>query len=136
MIAAYSQRIAWREHKSHGFLFSDRAGSFMPGVDYTMVGESVPMSRVLALLAFTAVQSNGTQLGGLSPVHRSTSPQSRSFSVNLRTNAFRCFTCGAAGNQLDLWCQVYRFTLFDAAVDLCNRAQIPVPWSQSSRARG
>lgn len=100
----------------------------MMGIDYAMVRRSVAMSRVLELLGFTPVRRGGKQLRGPCPVHRSGSPQSRSFSVNLATNAFRCFTCGACGNQLDLWRQVHGLTLYDAALDLCHRAQVPVPW--------
>jgi DNA primase len=102
----------------------------MIGIDYAMVRNSVSMSRVLELLGFTPVRRSGKQLRGPCPVHRSDSPQSRSFSVNLTANAFRCFTCGASGNQLDLWRQVHGLTLFDAALDLCHRAQVPVPWLQ------
>ena len=54
----------------------------MPGVDYALVRRSVPMARVLELLAFKPVRRNGKQLRGPCPVHRSSSPQSRSFSVN------------------------------------------------------
>jgi hypothetical protein len=105
-------------------------GAGMKGIDYVMVRNFVSMSRVLELLGFTPVRWSGKQLRGPCPVHRSRSPQSRSFSVNLATGAFRCFTCGASGNQLDLWRQVHGLTLFDAALDLCHRAQVPVPWFQ------
>ncbi len=104
----------------------------MPGVDYAAVRRAIPMSRVLDLLDFVAVRRNGNQVRGPCPVHRSSSLQSRSFSANLATNAFRCFTCGAAGNQLDLWQHVQGLMLFDAAVDLCQRAQLPVPWLEQS----
>jgi DNA primase len=100
----------------------------MAGIDYASVRKSVPMSRVLELLGFTAIRRSGKQLRGPCPVHRSSSPHSRSFSVNLATGAFQCFTCGAAGNQLDLWRQIHGLTLFEAAWDLCRRAQVPVPW--------
>jgi DNA primase len=75
----------------------------MPGIDYATVRQAIPMSQVLELLAFKPVRRNGKQLRGPCPVHHSSSPQTRSFSVNLATIAFRCFTCGATGNQLDLW---------------------------------
>jgi DNA primase len=96
----------------------------MAGIDYKMVRELVPMSRVLELIGFTAVARKGKQLRGPCPVHRSSSPLSRSFSVNLATNAFRCFTCGAAGNQLDLWRRVQGLSLFEAAIELCQHAQV------------
>jgi hypothetical protein len=60
----------------------------MPTIDYAMVRQIVPMARVLELLAFEPVARNGQQLRGPCPVHRSSSPESRSFSVNLATQAF------------------------------------------------
>jgi DNA primase len=105
----------------------------MPGIDYATVRQSVPMSQVLEFLAFEPVRRSGNQLRGPCPVHRSSSPQSRSFSANLAANAFRCFTSGASGNQLDLWRQVQGLTFLDAAVDLCQRVHLPVPWSRQSK---
>jgi len=60
-------------------------------------------------------------------VHRSTSPHGRSFSANLRKNMFRCFTCHAQGNQLDLWAAATQQELYDAAVDLCDQLSHEVP---------
>ena len=80
------------------------------------------------LIHFAPVRRGADQLRGPCPIHRSASAESRSFSVNIRKNAFRCFTCGATGNQLDLWSKVHGLTLFDAAVDLCDRLHLAVPW--------
>ncbi|MEX0641727.1 MAG: hypothetical protein WD468_03450, partial [Pirellulales bacterium] len=37
---------------------------------------------------------------------------------------FRCFTCGASGNQLDLWSAAQQLPLFEATIDLCHRLGI------------
>jgi DNA primase len=99
----------------------------MAGVDFAAVRDAVSMTTVLTLLKFAPPERNGQQLRGPCPIHRSQSTRSRSLSVNVEKNAFRCFGCGAAGNQLELWAKVHGLNLFDAALDLCERADVPVP---------
>ena len=106
----------------------------MAGVDFLAVRDSISMSSVLALLDFSPSTQEGKQLRGPCPIHISSSPTSRSFSANLAKNAFRCFTCGAAGNQLDLWAKVRGLSLFDAAIDLCGRANVAIPWLPAAPA--
>jgi DNA primase len=100
----------------------------MPRVDFAAVRLSVPLARVLELLAFAPAEGRGDQVRGPCPVHKSGSTASRSFSANLAKNAFRCIACGAAGNQIDLWAAVQGLSTFQAAVDLCERHGIAVPW--------
>jgi DNA primase len=52
----------------------------------------------------------------------------RSFSVNVAKRAFRCFSCGARGNQLDLWAAVRRLPLYEATLDLCDRLGETPAW--------
>ncbi len=40
---------------------------------------------------------------------------------------FHCLKCGRSGNALDLWAQAQRLPLYDAALDLCQRLNVPVP---------
>ena len=40
---------------------------------------------------------------------------------------FRCFKCGASGNQLDLWAKASKKPVYEAAPDLCNRLNKEVP---------
>jgi DNA primase len=100
----------------------------MPGVDYDAIRAQVSIEDVLRLLQFTPCESRGDRLRGLCPVHGSTSPKSRSFSVHLGRNIYRCFTCGSSGNQLDLWAAATKCELHEAAVTLCERMGIEVPW--------
>jgi DNA primase len=99
----------------------------MPGIDYAKLRAMIGVARVLELIEFTATESSGDQLRGPCPMHHSSSPGSRSFSVNLTKNTFRCFKCGAQGNQLDLWLAITRMPLHEAAKDLCNRLGINPP---------
>jgi DNA primase len=100
----------------------------LPGVDFQAVRAKVSISDVLGLVGFTPCQTRGDQLRGPCPIHGSTSPGSRIFSVHLARNAFRCFKCGSSGNQLDLWAAVRKTTLHAATIDLCRRLQIDIPW--------
>ncbi len=44
-----------------------------------------------------------------------------------KKNIFHCFKCGCGGNALELWAKVHQLTLYDAAIDLCQRLNIAVP---------
>jgi DNA primase len=100
----------------------------MPGVHYKAVQSRVPMARVLELLGFVACGVTGDQLRGPCPVHCSQSLRSRSFSVHLARDVCRCFKCGFAGNQIQLWAALNKMTVYEAAVDLCQQAGVEVPW--------
>ena len=99
----------------------------MTSVDYAAVRAAISIDLVLELIDFTPTERRGVQLRGPCPIHGSQSARSRSFSVNLDKNAFRCFGCGAQGNQLDLWAKVHQLSLAQAACELCTRANVPLP---------
>jgi putative transposase len=96
-------------------------------VDFAAVRAVVTMTAVLALLGFQPRTTHGAQQRGACPCHGSTAGTSRCFSVNTQTDVFHCFKCGRSGNALDLWMQAKRLTPYDAAVDLCQRLNIPLP---------
>jgi putative transposase len=98
-----------------------------PAIDFAAVRSLVSMAAVLQLLGFHASSTRGAQQRGPCPLHGSTSGTSRSFSANLDQNMFRCFKCGKGGNALDLWAQATRQTVYDAAIDLCQRLHLPLP---------
>jgi len=86
------------------------------------------MAQVLELIGFVAHQSSGDQLRGPCPVHGSSSSKSRSFSANVQRHTYQCFKCGSLGNQLDLWAAVTKTDLHTAAIDLCEKAHVDIPW--------
>ena len=100
----------------------------MPGVRFQEVRSLVSMTQVLELLGFVAQKRSGEEVRGACPVHGSTSPKSRSFSANVKKRVYRCFRCGSAGNQLDLYAAATHQSLYAAAVDLCQRVGCAVPW--------
>jgi DNA primase len=108
---------------------ASRTAQGVGGIDYRALRDQVPISSVLRLLNFKPSERRGDQLRGPCPIHGSSSPTSRSFSVNLRLNAFQCFggSCGAHGNQMDLWAAAQRLPLYEASISLAERLGIDVP---------
>jgi len=98
-----------------------------PAIDFGAVRAAVSLAAVLQLLGFLARSGHGVQQRGPCPLHGSTSGTSRCFSARLDQNMFHCFKCGRSGNALDLWAQATRQTIYEAAVDLCQRLNIPLP---------
>jgi putative transposase len=98
-----------------------------PAIDFHAVRAAVTLAAVLGLLGFQPRTTHGAQQRGPCPLHGSTAGTSRCFSVNHSDHIFHCFKCGRSGNALDLWAQATRQTPYDAAVDLCQRLNIPLP---------
>jgi hypothetical protein len=98
-----------------------------PAIDFAAVRAVVTMTAVLQLLGFQANSTHGAQQRGPCPLHGSTSGTSRCFSANLDQNLFHCFKCCRSGNALDLWALATKQTPYDAAIDLCDRFNIPLP---------
>jgi DNA primase len=91
------------------------------------VRAAITIAQVLALLGFTPRSDHAGQQRGACPLHGSTSGTSRCFSVNTNAHTFHCFKCNRSGNALDLWAAANRLSIYDAALDLCQRLNIPVP---------
>jgi DNA primase len=100
----------------------------MPGIDFAVLRREVGMQDVLNALGFVAVTRQGSQLHGPCPVHGSSSPTSRTFSVNVSSGRYYCHRCNSHGNQLELWAEVKQLSLYDAAQDLCRTLGRDIPW--------
>lgn len=100
----------------------------MPGVNFESIRAQITMQAVLQHLGFEATVQRGDQWRGPCPVHGSKNPRSRSFSVNVLSGRYHCFVCGSQGNALELWSAVRRVKLHTAAVELCQRLGVEVPW--------
>lgn len=100
----------------------------MPGIDFNRLRKEISMERVLTQLRFQPVARSGDQLHGPCPVHRSTSPRARTFSVNLRSQRYYCHKCQSHGNQLELWAAVQQQSFYAAMVDLCHTLGHGIPW--------
>ena len=90
----------------------------MPLLDFRQARAEIRLAVVLELLGWRARERRGPQVRGPCPVHRSSSPGSRSFSAHLGRDVWRCFVCGAQGNALDLWARVRGQELYPAVLAL------------------
>jgi DNA primase len=105
----------------------------MPGIDLRALRDQVRLAQVLELLGFVPTARAGAQVRGPCPVHGSRTPRSRVFAAHLERHCWYCFRCGAGGNALDLWVAVTRLPLYEAALDLCQRLPLEVPWLPAGR---
>jgi len=98
-----------------------------PAIDFTAVRAAITIAQVLTLLGFLPRSDHAGQQRGACPLHGSTHGTARCFSVNTADNTFHCFKCGRSGNALELWAAANRLSIYDAAIDLCQRLNIPLP---------
>jgi hypothetical protein len=98
-----------------------------PAIDFAAVRSAITIAQVLALLGFTPRSDHAGQQRGACPLHGSTQGSARCFSVNTNAHTFHCFKCNCSGNALDLWAAANRLSIYDAAIDLCQRLHIPLP---------
>ena len=101
-------------------------------IDFRRLKDEVPIAAVLQLYAWkpNAVRQGGTELRGPCPIHGSKSETSTIFSVSPQKNAFKCFSCDAGGNQIDLaghYFGIPREESVRVAVALCRELGIDVP---------
>ncbi len=122
------KQLRQRDHEQHE---CHPTVTVRPAIDFAAVRAAISMAVVLQLLGFPAHTTRGAQQRGPCPLHGSTSGTSRCFSVNHSDHIFHCFKCGRSGNALDLWAQAQRLTPYDAALDLCQRLNIPLPLLRS-----
>jgi DNA primase len=101
-------------------------------IDYRALRRQIPMERVLDLIGYHPTSRRDNQLRGACPFHVPEQPIPRCFSVELKRGIFRCFDCGAHGNQLDLWARLRRLPLHKAALDLCKHAGVRIPLIDSN----
>jgi transposase-like protein len=101
--------------------------SSRPAIDFAAVRAAITITQVLMLLGFTPRSDQAGQQRGTCPLHGSTQGAARCFSVNTNAHTFHCFKCNRSGNALDLWAHANRLGIYDAAIDLCQRLNIPLP---------
>ena len=100
----------------------------MPGIDFQRLRREITIEQVLRQLGFQPCSRSRNQLRGPCPVHRSTYPRSRTFSVNVVGGCYYCHKCHSKGNALELWAAVHRLPIYEAAIDLCQALGHDIPW--------
>jgi len=107
----------------------------MPGIDYSELKRRIGMPVVLDALQWKPSVRRGSELRGPCPIHGTNSSRSRTFVVDVSGNRFHCFGCEAGGNQLDLFMEVTKLDVYRAAIELCRRVGVPVPFSGNPEQR-
>ena len=98
-----------------------------PAIDFGVLRTLITISAVLQLLRFSSRNCHAVRQHGPCPFHGSNFGTSRCFSANLQRHTFHCFKCARTGNALDLWAHATGQTIYDAAIDLCQRLHLRVP---------
>jgi hypothetical protein len=96
------------------------------GIDFRAVKLSVPPAAVLALLHWTPARGGGPFGCGDCLLCGAGTRRWRPFHAS--PQGWFCHACGEGGNYLDLWRKVRRTGLYFAAVELCERAGVVVPY--------
>lgn len=92
----------------------------MKPIDFAWLDQQVELVAILGIWDWDWNYHVRGQYRGPCPIHQSTSPRSRCFSVNTELNLFRCFKCGAKGGPINLWAQRYGLPPLNAAYELCH----------------
>ena len=98
-----------------------------PSIDFDAIKAAISIAAVLQLLGCTTGQTRGSQYRGPCPLHGANRGTARCFSANLDLNIFHCFKCGNSGDAIDLWARATNLSNYDAAIDLCQRFNFPLP---------
>ncbi len=126
LIEARERRKAMRQSRHEQ---RETRDPLRPAIDFAAIRAAIPIAQVLELLGFVPRCDRAGQQRGACPLHGSTSGTARCFSVNTQANAFHCFKCNRSGNALELWAAANRLSIYDAALDLCNRLHLALPLS-------
>jgi hypothetical protein len=95
----------------------------VPFLDFDAIKREITLDMVLAALGWRYVWRQGVQQRGPCPIHHSSNRRSRSFATN--ANGWFCHKCKVGGDQLSLWAAVRGLSSYDAALDLCQRFNVP-----------
>jgi hypothetical protein len=98
----------------------------MPSVDFSGVKRLVSVHRALDLIGWTRVRAEAGWLRGGCPIHQRGREHGDCFAAAVR--GWRCHSCGAHGDVIRLWGTVHVLAPYWAAVDLCARASVAVPY--------
>ena len=107
----------------------------MPGIDYKKLKEMASMADVLPVIGWEARHVEGDQRRGVCPLCNAGQTSGRRFAV--RGNAWHCFGCkeGKGKSHLDLFRLATRLEIYPAALELCRRLKITVPWLTQGQPR-
>jgi hypothetical protein len=76
----------------------------MPGIHFAQVRATISLAEVLNLIGFVPREASGDQVRGPCPVHRSSSPSSRSFSAHLNRHIYKMLSMWIGGEPAGSLC--------------------------------
>ena len=97
----------------------------MPGIDFAVLREQVPILDVFALLQIQPT-GRGYRLRSPCPLQCRQSP--RDCVIYVDTNRYYCHHCHCGGNQLELWAETQGLSFYDGSKDLCQHLGISIPY--------
>src|SRR5581483_6614703 len=105
----------------------------MPLIDFTRLKQCVPLRAALELAGWKPTRERWSRAYGPCPVHGSRSTGSTVFHVT--RDQWACNKCGACGDVLRLWMLLHGLEAHPAALDLCRRLGLAVPWADRRERR-
>jgi DNA primase len=107
----------------------------MPSIDYSAVKTLVTLDRALGILGWRPNQDDGYEWRGYCPKHALPNDHSKSFWCRPKAGWWYCHVCKRGGSVIDLYMMVHGFTVREAAIELCARAGLTVPYIARRTAR-
>jgi hypothetical protein len=100
----------------------------MRSIDYPAVRKLVSVFKVLELIGYRPHVKEREQWRGPCPVCKKRTSDNRNFAAT--SYGWQCFACWESGNALDLYKAVTGKPLYEATIELCEKAGIPVPYKE------
>ena len=105
----------------------------MPYIDFEAVKRAVSCFDVLSWYGWHPAFIEGQEKRGPCPLHGSTNTRSRSFAVC--ETGFFCHSCKKGGDAVRLYATLFKLDSYAAAVQMCERIGMPVPYYGPLRRR-
>jgi transposase len=106
-------------------------------IDFAHLKSQLSMAQVLDQLGLSSrLRGGGAQRRCACPIHRGDG-RGRTFSVNLQENVFCCFDsgCGKQGDVIDLWAEVKKMSLREAAMELVRTFNLEAAPAKATEKR-
>lgn len=98
----------------------------MRPVDFQEVQKLVSLDMVLGWINWRPLFRDRGGRRGPCPIHKGDDPTSRSFTA--KGNEWFCWKCRVGGGQIQLYATLYGMKPLAAAVEMCQRAGLDVPY--------
>lgn len=100
----------------------------MSMIDFRAVRQQIGILRVLTLLGIRWPRKSGRYNVGWCPLGCCSSPRAASYLIE--RNYWRCYRCQQKGNALELYGFIRGLDVYKAALELCEKTGVDVPYLQ------